>query len=52
MLTQKGHCMQVCWDLLNQYEAEGDSLLVHVVTGDKMWCHRYELELKQQSVVC
>jgi len=35
MLTQehKEHCMQICQDLLNQYEAEGDSFLDRIITG-------------------
>jgi hypothetical protein len=43
MLTQehKEHRMQVCQDLLNQYEAEGDSFLDCIITGDEMWCHHY-----------
>jgi len=41
MLTQeqKEHCMQVCWDLLNQSEAESDSSLDHITSGDEIWCH-------------
>jgi len=41
MLTQehKEHHMQVCQDLLNQYEAEGDNLLDRIITGDETWCH-------------
>ena len=37
MLTQehKEHPMQVCQDLLNQYEAEGDSFLDRIITGDE-----------------
>jgi len=31
---QKEHCKQVHQDLLNQYEAEGDDYLHHVITGD------------------
>ena len=27
------HHMQVCQDLLNQYEAEGDSFLDRIITG-------------------
>ena len=52
MLAQehKEHRMQVCWDLLNQYEAEGDSFLDRIITGDKMWCHHYEPESKWQSM--
>jgi len=52
MLTQehKEHHMQVCQDLLNQYKAEGDSFLDHVITGEETWCHHYEPESKQQSM--
>jgi hypothetical protein len=37
MLTQehKDHWMQVCQDLLNHYEAEGDSFLDRIISGDK-----------------
>jgi len=40
MLTreQKEHRVCVCQDLLNQYEAEGDSLLGHIITGDETCC--------------
>lgn len=40
---QKEHHRQVCHDLLNQYEAEADSLLDHIITSGKMWCHCHEL---------
>jgi len=52
MLTQehKEHRMQVCRDLLNQYEAEGDSFLDRITTSDEMWCHHYEPESKRQSM--
>jgi len=52
MLTQelKEHRMQVCQYLLNQYEAEGDSFLDHIITGDETWCHHYEPESKRQSM--
>ena len=38
MLTQeqKEHHMQVCQDLLNQYQTEGNSFLAHIITGGKM----------------
>jgi len=42
----------VCQDLLNQYQAEGDSSLDLVITSDEMWCHHYESESKQQSLEC
>jgi histone-lysine N-methyltransferase SETMAR len=35
---------------LNQYKAEGDSFLDHIITGDETWCHYYEPESKQQSM--
>lgn len=40
MLTweEKEHRMQVCWDLLKQYEAENESFLDHIVTSDETWC--------------
>ena len=52
MLTQehKEHRMQVCQDLLNQHEAEGESFLDHIITGDGTWCHHYKPELKTQSM--
>ena len=50
MLTweQKEHHMHVYQDLLNK--ADGDGFLDHIITGDKMWCHYYKLEPKQQSM--
>ena len=42
--------MQVCQDLLSQYEAEGDSFLDRIITGDETWCHHYEPESKRQSM--
>ena len=52
MLTQghEEHRMQVCQDLLNQYEAEGDSFLDRILTGDETWCHHYEPGSKRQSM--
>jgi hypothetical protein len=50
MLTQEhnGHQLQVSQDLLNNYEAEGDSSLdrIIIITDDETWCDRYELESK------
>jgi hypothetical protein len=53
MVTQehKDHRMQVCQDLLNHYEAEDDSFLDRIITGDETWCHHYEPESKRQSIV-
>jgi hypothetical protein len=46
MLKQehKNNLMQVCQDLLNHYEAEGDSFLDHIITGEETWCHHYKPE--------
>jgi len=54
MLTQEHeeHRMQVCQDLLNQYEAEGDSFLDRIITGDETWCHHYEPESKRHLRWC
>ena len=51
MLTQehKERRMQVCQELLNQYEAEGDSFLDRIISGDETWCHHYEPQAKRQS---
>jgi len=38
MLTRE-HRMQVCQDILNQYDAEGDSFLDRIIAGDETWCH-------------
>src|SRR5215475_11816624 len=40
----------VCEDLLDQYEAEGDSFLDRIITSDETWCHHYEPESKQKSM--
>ena len=52
MLTQehKEHHMQVSQELMNQYEAEGESFLDRIITGDKTLCHHYEPESKRQSM--
>jgi len=52
MLTQEHneHCMQVCQDQLNQYEAEGNNFLDRIITSDKTWCHHYKPESKWQSM--
>jgi len=34
-LEHKEHLMQVCQDLLDQYEAEGDIFLDRIITGDE-----------------
>jgi hypothetical protein len=34
--------MQISQDLLNHCEAEGDSFLDRIITGDETWCHHYK----------
>jgi hypothetical protein len=46
----KEHCIQICQDPLNQYEAESDSFLDRIITGDETWCHHYKPESKWQSM--
>jgi hypothetical protein len=43
------HHMAICQDLLNQYEAEGEIFLDHIITGDETWCHHNKAESKRQS---
>ena len=47
---QKEQHMQDSQNQLNQYEAEGDSFLDRIITGDEICCHYYELGSKWQSV--
>jgi len=47
---QSEHHMQVCQELLNQYEAESDSFLDCIIAGDQTCCHHYEPESKRQSM--
>jgi hypothetical protein len=46
----KDHRTHVCQDLLNHYEAEGESFLDRIITCDETWCHHYEPESKRQSM--
>ena len=52
MLTQeqKEHHVQVCQELLNQYEGKGDNSLHHIIISEEMWCYHNEPESKWQSV--
>jgi hypothetical protein len=43
--------MEVCQDLLHQFEAEGEKFLDSIVTGDETWCQQYEPESKRQSKI-
>jgi len=48
MQEQKEHNVQICWDLLNKYKAEGESFLECFITSDKTQYHHYKLESKQE----
>ena len=52
MLKQghKEHRMQDCQELLNEYEAEGDSFLDRIITGDATRSHHYEPQSKRLSM--
>jgi histone-lysine N-methyltransferase SETMAR len=41
---------EVCSDLLSCYEADGESFLLRIITGDETWIHHFEPETKRQSM--
>jgi hypothetical protein len=47
---QKTVRKEVFSDLLSHYEADGESFLSRIVTGDEIWIHHLEPETKRQSV--
>ena len=47
---QKEARMNICQDLLEHYESDGDTFLHHIVTGDETWVHQFEPESKAQSM--
>ncbi len=47
---QKHHRRDVCQDLLDRYEVEGDGFLDPINTGGETWCHHHEPESKRQSM--
>ena len=42
--------MDVCQDLFQQYDSEGDDFLRRIVTGDETWIHQFEPENKRESM--
>ena len=42
--------MNVCADLFDRYDNEGDGFLHRIITGDETWIHQFEPESKQQSM--
>jgi len=45
----KEQCVDVCQELLNRFEAEGEGFLGRIVTGDETWVHYHRLETKKAS---
>jgi hypothetical protein len=39
-----------CQELLRRFEAEGDSFLVRIVTGDETWVYYHQPETKSASM--
>lgn len=46
----KENRMDVCQDLFQQYDSEGDDFLRRIVTGDETWIHQFEPENKRESM--
>lgn len=42
--------LDICQDLLEQYESEGEGFLRRIVTCDETWVHQFEPENKTQSM--
>jgi hypothetical protein len=42
--------LDICQDLFEQYESEGEGFLHHIVTCDETWVHQFEPENKTQSM--
>mgnify|MGYP003415101186 FL=1 len=52
MLTpeMKARRVEVCRELLDRFEREGDLFLGEIATGDESWAYHYDPECKQQSM--
>ena len=48
---QRAVRVQICHDMLNRFEAQGETFLDSIVTVDESWMHHFELETKFQSSV-
>lgn len=42
--------LNVCADLFERYDNEGDGFLRRIITGDETWIHQFEPENKRQSM--
>ena len=51
-LTTEHRCQRkaICSELLELFDAEKETFLPRIVTGDETWAHHYEPETKRQSV--
>lgn len=46
----KNRRVEVCTELLEAYDTEGDGLFTNLVTGDETWAYLYDPESKRQSM--
>ncbi|GFO43544.1 histone-lysine N-methyltransferase SETMAR [Plakobranchus ocellatus] len=46
----KAQTKDMCTQLLELYNAEGEAFLQRILTGDKSWVHHYDPECKAQSM--
>ena len=51
-LTEEHKCkhLEVCQQLLNRYNNEGEDFLKRIVTGGETWIYNYEPESKRQGM--
>lgn len=42
--------LDVCTQLLQRYQSEGNAFMESIITGDESWVHHYEPETKRQSM--
>lgn len=49
-VDHKSQRKNICSDLLQKFEAEGEAFLSRIVTGDETWVHHFEPETKRQSM--
>jgi transposase len=42
--------LDVCTQMLQRYESDGEQFLNSIITGDESWAHHYEPETKRQSM--
>lgn len=42
--------LDVCTQMLQRYESDGEQFMSSIITGDESWAHHYEPETKRQSM--